>query len=239
MKSELQLVSTWHQTFNEKVRNSSSHLDVWSAWCQTSWCFWLSRCLESGRPTSTIWTHLGVRFLVDTALDYWANKAPKTWASFIRPVSKNRESHKTSVRIRQFSLKREKGLSQTHRFNRALPEKLMQRKGKHNKAHCSSSDSADYFPVSGPRYVTIPPILGKRPQGAELWSKSMFELVLYWYQALLIKPDPLLPKSEPELLDWLQNFFFVRTTSLVMLKLFNFQVDLCQGDRTGKDRTGS
>jgi len=55
MKSELQLVSTWHQTSSEKVKNLSSHPDVLSAWCQTSWCFQLYRCLESGRLTSKIW----------------------------------------------------------------------------------------------------------------------------------------------------------------------------------------
>ena len=49
MKSELQLVSTWHQSSSEKVKNLSSHPDVFSAWCQTSWCFELSRCLEGGR----------------------------------------------------------------------------------------------------------------------------------------------------------------------------------------------
>lgn len=49
MKSELQLVSTWHQSSSEKVKNLSSHPDVLSAWCQTSWCFQLSRCLEPGR----------------------------------------------------------------------------------------------------------------------------------------------------------------------------------------------
>lgn len=81
MKPEPQLVSTWHQTSSEKVKNSSSHPDVLSAWCQTSWCFQTSRCLASGRPTSKIWKHLGICVLQKQP---WTTRQwkPGTWASF-------------------------------------------------------------------------------------------------------------------------------------------------------------
>lgn len=113
--------------------------------------------------------------------------SPRIWALFILTASKNCGSPKTFVRIRRFILKSEKSLSKTHSFNTALPEELMQRKRKHTKAHCSSSDPAGFDPASGPLYMSIPQIPGKAPQGAELWSKSMIKtnlisvsFITYW-----------------------------------------------------------
>ena len=126
-------------------------------------------------------------------------EALRTWVSFILTVSRSWESRKTFMRLRRFSLKSERAWVKQS-FNRALPEGLLQRKP--NTAHCSSSDSAGSYPVSGPRYTGT----GCRELSSE--RSQCLNLILYWYQTLYIKLDSLLPKSEPDLLDWLQNSFY-------------------------------